>query len=296
MHMNRILMACIVFVCASGVSAQEPIGKDATVLGFKLHYRESGRGPTVVLLHGLGADGSRWERNIGPLSRDFRVIALDQIGFGQSDKPMANYNNKMLSEFLVRFLAAIGVTRVSLVGNSMGGQVVLHAAVHHPEIVDRLVLVDGGNVRPAGAPAPEPMSPERQRIMNGVTSEETRELLGLLLHDKSLITDRMVDDTLMMHLQSAYAIGKILEAGPKLNSLGEEEVRTVKSPTLIIWGKNDALTGPAAADRLAGIIPGARRVVIGDAGHMPQWERPDEFNRVVAEFLKDDAGPSSSRK
>jgi 2-hydroxy-6-oxonona-2,4-dienedioate hydrolase len=294
--MTRILIACIIFVFTSSVRAQEPTGKDATVLGFRLHYREMGRGPTVVLLHGLGADGTRWERNIGPLSRNFRVIALDQIGFGQSDKPMANYHNGMLSEFLVRFLAAIGVANASLIGNSMGAQVALHAAVHHPEVVDRLVLVDGGNVRPAGAPAPPPMAPERQRIMNGVTSEETRELLGLLIHDKNLITDRMVDETLMTHLQSSYAIGKILEAGPKLNSLSEEEVRTVKSPALIIWGNNDALTGPAAADRLVGIIPGARRVVIDDAGHMPQWERPDEFNRVVAEFLKDDFSPSSRRK
>lgn len=294
--MIRLLIACFIFGSASGVLAQKPVEKDATVLGFKLHYRELGRGPTVILLHGLGTDGARWERNIGPLSRDFRVIALDQIGFGQSDKPMANYDNRMLSEFLVRFLAAIGVAKASLIGNSMGAQVVLHAAVHHREIVDRLVLVDGGNVRSAGAPPPPPMAPERQRIMNGVTSEETRELLGLLLYDRSLITDRMVDETLMTHLQSSYAIGKILEAGPKLNFLFEEEVRTVKSPTLIIWGKNDALTGPAAADRLAGIIPDTRKVVIDEAGHMPHWEKADEFNRVVTEFLKHDGGASSVRK
>ena len=296
MHMTRISILCIIFGCASGVRAQEPIEKDATVLGFKLHYRELGRGPTVVLLHGLGGDGRRWERNIGPLSRDFRVIALDQIGFGQSDKPPANYGNRMLSEFLSRFLAAIGVAKVSLIGNSMGAQVALHAAARNPAVVDRLVLVSGGNVTRAGAPPPPRMAPERQRLMNGVTSEETRELLGLLVHDKSLITNRMVDDTLMTHLKSGYAIGKILEAGPNLNALSEEEVRTVRTPTLIIWGKDDEMTGPAAADRLAAIIPGGRKLIIDNAGHMPQWEQPDEFNRVVTEFLKHDTGPSSSRE
>jgi len=66
------------------------VEKVANVLGFRMHYRESGRGPAVVLLHGLGADGSRWTPNIVPPSREFRVIALDQIGLGQSDKPMAN--------------------------------------------------------------------------------------------------------------------------------------------------------------------------------------------------------------
>jgi pimeloyl-ACP methyl ester carboxylesterase len=278
------------------VHAQEALEKDAVVLGFRLHYRELGHGPTVVLLHGLGGDGTRWERNIVTLSRDFRMIALDQIGFGKSDKPPANYYNGMLSEFLVRFLAVIGVSKASLVGNSMGAQVALTTAVRHSAIVDKLVLVAGGNVRPAGAGVPAPMPPERQRIMNPTTSEETRELLGLLFYDKSLITDRMVDDTLTMHVRSAYAIGKIMEAGPKLNAPSEEEVRTVKSPTLIIWGKDDALTDPSAADRLAAIIPGARKFVIDDAGHMPQWEKPAEFNRVVTEFLKRGTGLSSSRK
>src|SRR5690242_16063636 len=135
MHMTRMILS-IILGCASTVHAQEPIEKDATVLGFKLHYRELGQGPTVVLLHGLGGDSTRWERNIGPLSRDFRVVALDQIGFGQSDKPLANYDNRMLAEFLLRFLAAIGVAKASLIGNSMGAQVALHAAVQHPDVVD----------------------------------------------------------------------------------------------------------------------------------------------------------------
>jgi len=71
--------------------------KDATVLGFKLHYLEAGRGAPVVLLHGLGGDGSRWAPNIDALAKDFHVFALDQIGFGQSDKPLANYHTGMLA-------------------------------------------------------------------------------------------------------------------------------------------------------------------------------------------------------
>ena len=68
----------------------------------------------------------------------------------------------------------------------------------------------------------------------------------------------------------------------------------MKTPTMIIWGKDDELTGPAAGDRLAAIIPGARKLVIEDAGHIPQWEKADEFNRMVTEFLKYHAGTSSS--
>jgi pimeloyl-ACP methyl ester carboxylesterase len=152
--------------------------------GFRLHYREAGRGPAVILLHGLGGDGSRWAPNIAPLSLQFHVIALDQIGFGQSDKPTASYHVGMLSEFLVRFLSSVGISKASLVGNSLGAGVALYTAVHYPEVVDRLILSDGG-ARPGSRP-----DPRLWRIQNGVTSEETREFLRILFHNKNLITDR----------------------------------------------------------------------------------------------------------
>src|SRR5207245_9655973 len=83
--------------------------RDIVVLGFKMHYLEAGSGPAVVLLHGLGGAGSRWTPNVEPLAKDFHVFALDQIGFGQSDKPLANYNTGMLAEFLVEFLKAVNI-------------------------------------------------------------------------------------------------------------------------------------------------------------------------------------------
>src|SRR5436309_15450059 len=111
--LHRFLTTCLaVSVAALLTAAQERpavTAKDVTVLGFKLHYLEAGRGAPVVLLHGLGGDGSRWAPNIAPLAKDFHVFALDQIGFGDSDKPLANYHTGMLAEFLVGFLKAVGV-------------------------------------------------------------------------------------------------------------------------------------------------------------------------------------------
>jgi pimeloyl-ACP methyl ester carboxylesterase len=170
-----IANALLVFFAAA-MAAQPPavLEKDATVLGFKLHYREAGRGAPVVLLHGLGGDGlSRWRPNIGPLAADFHVIALDQIGFGQSDKPLANYHVGMLAEFLVDFLKAIGISKASLVGNSLGASVAAYTAVHCPNMVDRLVLADGAGYRASGTgPAPDA---HMRQINNGVTREETRD-------------------------------------------------------------------------------------------------------------------------
>jgi pimeloyl-ACP methyl ester carboxylesterase len=262
--------------------------KDVTVLGFKLHYLEAGSGPPVILLHGLGGDGSRWRSNIDPLARDFHVFALDQIGFGRSDKPLANYHTGMLAEFLVGFLSAVKIPKASLVGNSMGAGVALYTAVHHPERVDRIVLADGGGFRSASAAPAAPVTPEalrRRQLQNSTTREETREFFRILFHDKSLVTDQMVDEQLAMRLRSAFTITKMQEAGDR-GSLTEEQVRGVKAPTLIVWGKYDELANPAGADRLERTIPGAKKTIIDNCGHMPQLEKADEFNRVVREFLR----------
>jgi pimeloyl-ACP methyl ester carboxylesterase len=264
-------------------------GKDVTVLGFKLHYLEAGHGAPVVLLHGLGGDGSRWGPNIEPLARDFRVFALDQIGFGESDKPLANYHTGMLAEFLVGFLKAVGVQKASLVGNSMGAGVALYTAAKFPQAVERIVLADGGGYRSESgraAAAPTADALRRRQIQNSVTREETREFFRILFHDKSLVTDKMVDDQLAMRLRSAFTISKIQESGEKgLGSLTEAEVRAVKAPTLIVWGKYDELANPAGADRLEQAIAGSRKVIIDNCGHMPQLEKTDEFNSLVRQFL-----------
>ena len=280
--MKRVLLSVLL---ASVAGAQTVVEKDAVVLGFKLHYREAGTGPAVILLHGLGGDGSRWAPNIVPLAKSFHVIALDQIGFGQSDKPAANYHSGMLAEFLARFLPAVGISKASLVGNSMGAGVALYTAVHFPQVVDRIVLADGGGFRRPDA-APTTVNTHVRDIQNGVTSEETREFIKIMFHNKSLVTDRVVEDNLVLRLRSAYAIGKIQESGASgRGSLTEEEVRGVKAPTLIVWGKYDELANPAGADRLANAISGARKVLIDDCGHLPQLEKSAEFNRTVIEFL-----------
>jgi pimeloyl-ACP methyl ester carboxylesterase len=283
-------VAVLVF-SASAQPRTSAAAKDATVLGFKLHYLEAGRGAPVVLLHGLGGDGSRWAPNVDSLAKDFQVFALDQIGFGQSDKPLANYHTGMLAEFLVGFLKEVGVPKASLVGNSMGAGVALYTAARYPQAVDRIVLADGGGFRSPAAglrPAPTPEALHRRQIQNSVTREETREFFRILFHDKSLVTDRMVDDQLQMRLRSAFTIAKIQESGEKgIGSLTEAEVRAVKAPTLVVWGKYDELANPAGADRLEKTIPGSKKVIIDDCGHMPQLEKADEFNRLVRDFLSE---------
>src|SRR5207249_2620260 len=117
-------------------------------------------------------------------------------------KPLANYHTGMLAEFLVDFLKAVHVPKASLVGNSMGAGVALYTAVHFPEVVDKIVLADGGGFRSPDGARSAPPDPRRRQIQNSVTREETREFFRILFHDKNLVTDRLVDDQLAMRLRS----------------------------------------------------------------------------------------------
>ena len=121
-----------------------PLPKPQTVMvkDHKIVYYEAGQGNVVILIHGLGADSHHWAANIGPLSSGFHVIALDQIGYGKSDKPVMRYTVGNFAEYLHGFMEALNIPKASLVGNSLGGWVALDFTIRHPDMVDKLVLVD----------------------------------------------------------------------------------------------------------------------------------------------------------
>jgi pimeloyl-ACP methyl ester carboxylesterase len=282
-----LVIASVLLSSASAGAQQEvkPVAKEVTVFGYKLHYLEAGRGAPVILLHGTGGEGARWTPQLQGLSSDFRVIALDQIGFGQSDKPMTNYHSGVFAGFLAGFMKAIGVPKASLIGQSMGAAVALSLAVEKPEMVERLVLVNGGGFRTG--PRTTPPDWHARQIANAGTLAESREYMEKLYYDHSFVTDKLVEQNLMQRLRSAYTIESMQNAADRgLGGVSEDEVRGIKAPTLLVWGANDKLSPPANADKLNAVIKGSRKVLIDKAGHYPFLEHPDKFNQVVREFLK----------
>lgn len=266
--------------------ASTPVAKDATVLGFRIHYLEAGRGDPVVLLHGMGGEGARWMPTIEGLAPHMRVIAPDQIGFGQSDKPLTAYHSGVFAGFVAAFMKAIAVPKATLVGQSMGAAVALHVAVHRPGLVQRLVLVNGV-FRMDSDPPPAPPDWHARQIANAGTLEESREYLEKAYHDRSLVTDALVEHNLVLRLRSAYTIESMQTAGMRgLGGLTEEELRGISVPTLLVWGMNDPLSPLRRAEQLNALIKSSRKVLIDKAGHFPFLEHPDKFNRIVLDFLK----------
>jgi pimeloyl-ACP methyl ester carboxylesterase len=283
-----ILATLLLFGARAGAQERlEPAAKDATVFGYKLHYLEAGRGEPIILLHGTGGEGARWMPTIQGLAPSFRVIALDQIGFGQSDKPLTIYHSGVFAGFLSQFMKTIGVPKAAIIGQSMGAGVALYLAVHHPEMVERLVLVDGGGYRAASEPPPAPPNWHNRQIANSGTLEESREYLERLYYDHSFVTDKLVEQNLVLRLRSASTTESMQTASDRgLGGVTEDEVRGIKSPTLLIWGMNDPLSAVANADKLNAAIKNSRKVLFEKAGHYPFLEHADKFNQVVLEFLK----------
>jgi pimeloyl-ACP methyl ester carboxylesterase len=278
---NAILTFATGFLATTTSSGAPPtVEKDAMVFGYRLHYRETGKGPTIIFLHGLGGDGSRWTSATAALAGEFRVIALDQIGFGESDKPLVNYNHGLLAEFLVEFMRTIDVPRASIVGHSMGAFVGTYVAVHQPGAVDRLVLVDGGSLETP------PRPPHLIRIQNGTTLAETREYFELMFYDKSRVTDQLVRDNYLRRLRVSFTISKMQESRAQgVGFITKDEAARIEAPTLILWGQHDALLPVKDAELLDRVIPNSELVVLQKSGHIPQVEHADEFNKSLREFL-----------
>jgi pimeloyl-ACP methyl ester carboxylesterase len=280
-------MAALLMSCTSAMAQIEPVKKDATIFSYKIHYIEAGRGAPVILLHGSGGEARAGCDDQG-LASEFRVIAPDQIGWGASDKPMTVYHNGVFAEFLARFMREIGVPKASLVGQSMGAGVALQMAVSYPQLIDRMVLVNGGGFRSA-SDAPRAGAPDwhARQISNAGTLAESREYLEKMYYNHSLISDQQVEDNLVLRLRSAYTAESVQIANARgLGGITEEQARAIKTPTLLVWGANDKLSPPVNADKLNAAIAGSRKVLIDKAGHYPFIEHPDQFNQAVREFLK----------
>ena len=155
---DALIVALITSLSGGTAIALELEDRDVEVYGFNIHYAESGDGPVVILLHGLWGGTNEWQPVIEPLSKKYRVIAMDFIGFHRSAKPEASYHNALLSQFLAGFIDALALEDVTLMGHAMGANAATYTAFHHPEQISRLILVDGAGYRNPDRDLGKPMS------------------------------------------------------------------------------------------------------------------------------------------
>ena len=256
--------------------------------GLRVRYVRRGRGPTLVLLHGLASSIYTWADVIPALAEDHDVVAVDLPGFGGSDIP-EELSSSVYPATVLALMDRLGISRATLVGNSLGGSVAVVLAARHPERVRRIVLIDaaGFNLDPSRRPlilrligfAPVPAALDALPIRRRVVTAALRQVF----HERSRVTPEKVEEYLapLARPGATEAIRSLLnQPSFGLPAL----VREVRVPTLIIWGRNDRWVPVADADRFASAIPAARKVVLEECGHLPQEERPAEVARLLEEF------------
>jgi pimeloyl-ACP methyl ester carboxylesterase len=258
-----------------------PPEKIVVLYGQHIHYYEAGTGPEVILLHGLGGEAANWTGNIGRISENHHVYALDQIGFGRSAKPLIEYRIQTFVDFLEVFMQELKIPKGTLIGSSLGGWIAADFAAQHPAMVDKLVLVDAGGL--ARAEHPKNLPPDLGRSsVSGM-----RDILELVFHHKELVTEDVVKRAFAHHMRRGDGFtGRRTLAGILLtNQFEDEKIGKIRAPTLIIWGRSDRLIPLSAGERYRKGIIGAKLLVLEDCGHAPQIERPERFNQIVLDFL-----------
>ncbi len=258
---------------------QLPPLRSIQVFGQTIKYYDHGQGEPLLLVHGLGAEADVWAYCLEPLSQSHRVIAPDLLGFGRSSKPLINYRLATFVEMLDRFLQALALPRVSLVGNSMGGWIAASFAIHFPERVSQLVLNDAIGIVRGSVEIPIDLRPSSVQNM--------REVLEFMFYDKSHVTDGLVELAYEFHLErnDGPTIASVLEnIRLKLDRL-DEQLDRLKTPTLLVWGDSDQVSPLSVAKAYAQLIPQARLEVIPQCGHIPPLEKPAELVERIARFL-----------
>ncbi|WP_010513433.1 alpha/beta fold hydrolase [Komagataeibacter oboediens] len=286
----RCLTAALALAC--GTICTVPHAQAADVMqtvqvhGQTIRFIEAGHGPDLVLVHGLGSNARfDWGKVIPELARHYHVLAMDQLGFGQSAKPMIAYGVQTWVDMLDGFLKARHVTHFMLAGESLGGWIAgLYAveAENNPAMLrpEKLVLTDAAGHRSLFSKGTPPFS-------HALSIEGTRTGLGTLFHNHALITDAVVENAFETRLAEGtqYTQDSLLHNINDPATFLDEQMIRITIPTLVVWGQDDQIVPLADGQDFAARIPGAKLAVIPACGHGPAIEQPQQYLQAVGPFL-----------
>jgi pimeloyl-ACP methyl ester carboxylesterase len=289
-----------------------------TVAGRPVNVIELGEGPAIVFVHGLsgswpnwleqlpvfagrngGADrnGNSLRRRVSPGFDDHRVIAMDLPGFGHSPMPAETITISLYARILDSLLETLGVSAATVVGNSMGGFVSSELAIAFPQRVERLVLVSAAGISTYRHKRVQRIEPYLRRVApmvaayTGWTAARSDSMarravlrnlsLGFVTRHPSRLPAPLAAE----QIRGAGKPGFMQALRANIDYPIRERLPEIACPTLIVWGEEDKVIPVADASVFEELIPSSRKVIFEDTGHMAMLERPEAFNRLLAEFM-----------
>lgn len=267
---------------------------------YRTRVIEAGKGEPLILIHGVGGHAEAYSRNVVRLGQHFRTMAMDLVWHGFSSKPPYNHNSvDTYCEQLLDLADSLGVNKVNIEGESLGGWVAMWFALHHLDRLNKMILNTTAGIRfSAGSVEERPetgVNLLRERSLaaiNNPNRETIKKRLEWLMAKPDRVSDELTDVRYKIYTEpeTRRALTDVFS-----NSFGggdsaryylsEEQVRQIRVPTLVLWSDYNPGHGPDAGERVAKLIPGSQYVCIKDAAHWPQWEQPEAHDRAVIAFL-----------
>jgi pimeloyl-ACP methyl ester carboxylesterase len=266
----------------------------------RVHVRELGSGPPLLLLHGLMTSGYSWRFVVAPLAQRFRVLVPDLVGAGRSDKPDREYTPLALATWIGELADALGITGCPVVGNSLGGYLCLHAALENPKLASRIVNIHSPGIVDArlralavalklpGAralvAALARRDPERWAHRNVhyfderlKSREEAREYGAPLASPEG-------SRAFVRYLAETIAPEPMAELARRLEAR-RESGEPFPVPLLLVYARRDPMVPPDVGERLHALIPSAELRWLDDSSHFAQVDSPDELVALIRDFL-----------
>lgn len=277
----------------AGTHTYENTSRFITTPGWKLHYHEAGSGSPVLFLHGSGPGATAWSNfklNINEFAKSHRVLLLDQPGWGESDPLEAAPGGHM--QAILEFVDALGLEKVSLIGNSLGGINAIEFTLEHPERVEKLVTMGAPDMTVPNTFAPGGFSLGLQAVYKGYTDrtlEAYRHLVDVMTFGEEFLDPALIEERLGSALKHEEHLDAFVAraAQPRAGAVAwsAEKLAGIAHKTLLIHGRDDNVVPFEGSLRLLTSIPNSRALIFNQCGHWAQLEKAEEFNRVVSDFL-----------
>ncbi len=277
-----------------------PEVQTVTIHGHKRAFVRVGRGPAVVLLHGVGHNHRTWLPVLRPLSRHFTVIAPDLLGHGESDAPRADYSIGGYANGLRDLLALNGISSATIVGNSLGGGIAMQFAYQFPQRTERMVLVGSGGLGRTVNPLLRGMTmPGGSLALKAATLPPVRVPAVAAL--RKLHTTGLPGTVDFQGISEVYdalgdtgrrrAFHHVLQAAVdwrgQVITMLDRAYLAESLPSLVIWGEQDSVIPVKHAYAAHAVLPGSQLEIIAHAGHFPQEDAPEEFASALIDFVLD---------
>jgi pimeloyl-ACP methyl ester carboxylesterase len=276
--------------------------------GHRRAYVKVGKGPALLLLHGLGCTHRTWLPVVDSLARRYTVIAPDLLGHGESDKPRADYSIGAFANGMRDLLAVLDVDKVTVVGHSFGGGVAMQFAYQFPERTERLVLVGSGGLGPEVSAAVRAITTTGfHQVMGALTLPGVRHVgaAGLkALARTGLKEFRDFDEVAQIYRSFRdpaaraairHVVRGVVDWRGQVVTMADRAYLTEAMPMCVIWGDQDRVIPVGHADRAAELAPGARIEILPNSGHFPHKDHPDRFVKILHDFVRTTSPATYSR-